>query len=70
MECQKEKNLMDCPCTYSGCPRKGYCCECLKHHLKDNELPACCFSSKAEETYDRSFKKFIQEQESKNKKLV
>ena len=31
------------------------------YHLKDKELPACCFSKKTEKTYDRSFKKFIEE---------
>lgn len=62
MECQKQENLMNCPCTYPGCPRKGICCQYLKHHLASNELPACCFSSKAEKGYDRSFEKFIQDQ--------
>jgi len=62
MECQKEKNLISCPCTYPGCPRKGICCECLKHHLAESELPACCFSLETEKSYDRSFEKFIEEQ--------
>jgi len=61
MECKKNSNKVDCPCTYPGCPRKGLCCECLKHHLENNELPACCFSKEAEKTYDRSFEKFIEE---------
>jgi len=64
MLCQKDKNSVKCPCTYSGCPRKGICCECLRYHLKDKELPACCFSTEAEKTYDRSFAKFA-----KDKKL-
>ena len=62
MECQKTKNLEGCPCTYPGCPRKGICCQCLKHHLVSNELPACCFSKQTEKTYDRSFEKFIEDQ--------
>jgi len=33
-----------CPCTYPGCPRKGICCECIKYHLENDELSACCFS--------------------------
>ena len=57
--CKKEENLKTCPCTYPGCPRKGICCQCLRYHLGNNELPACCFSKEAEKTYDRSFKKFI-----------
>jgi len=52
----------DCPCTYAGCSRKGMCCECLEYHLASKELPACCFSKEAEKTYDRSFKKFIEDQ--------
>lgn len=70
MDCQKEKNLKICPCTYLpageagfGCPRKGICCECLRHHLANKELPACCFSPVAEKTYDRSIGKFIEDRE-------
>lgn len=61
MECQQAKNLNQCVCTYPGCPRKGICCECLKHHLENNELPACCFSAQAEKTYDRSIENFIKD---------
>ncbi|MCK4805872.1 MAG: cytosolic protein [Candidatus Pacebacteria bacterium] len=61
MKCQKEENLKICPCTYSGCSRKGICCECIKYHLTNDELPACCFSKEAEKTYDRSIKKFIED---------
>ncbi|MBU0536338.1 MAG: cytosolic protein [Nanoarchaeota archaeon] len=62
MECMKEKNKKRCSCTYSGCSRKGLCCECLAYHLKNDELPACCFSKEAEKTYDRSFRKFCENQ--------
>jgi hypothetical protein len=61
MECKKEENLKNCPCTYPNCPRKGICCECLRHHLEKNELPACCFSKEAEKTYNRSFENFIKD---------
>ncbi len=61
MNCKLEQNKKNCPCTYQGCPRKGLCCDCLKHHLGKKQLPACCFSSKTEKTYDRSFEKFIEE---------
>jgi len=27
MECKKEQNLKDCPCSYPRCPRKGVCCD-------------------------------------------
>lgn len=60
MECNQKNNLKKCPCTYD-CELKGKCCECLAYHLKHKELSACCFSEKTEKTYDRSFKKFIEE---------
>jgi hypothetical protein len=58
MECQKDKNLKNCNCTYEPCPRKGRCCDCLVYHLRARELPACCFPREAERTYDRSFEHF------------
>ncbi len=60
MECNKEKNLEKCNCSYPGCPRKGVCCECIEYHLDKNQLPACAFPDEVEETYDRSFEKFIE----------
>lgn len=59
MECKKQKNLEICPCTEPDCELKGTCCECLRYHLKNNELPACCFSASVEKTRDRSIKNFI-----------
>ncbi|MBD3313789.1 hypothetical protein GF345_05075 [Candidatus Woesearchaeota archaeon] len=61
MECIIDENKAECSCTYPGCPRKGKCCECLKYHLANNELPGCCFSPEAEKTYDRSFQKFAED---------
>jgi len=29
-----------CPCT-ADCERHGRCCECLRNHLANNNLPAC-----------------------------
>ena len=58
MDCNKIRNLNACNCTYEPCPRKGICCDCLNYHLKQQELPACCFSQDAERTYDRSFEHF------------
>jgi hypothetical protein len=52
-------NMEHCNCTYEPCSRKGRCCDCLRYHLSNNELPACCFGAEAEATYDRSFRKFI-----------
>ena len=58
MECKKDINKENCICTYS-CSKKGICCECIKYHLANRELPACCFSKEAEATYDRSFEHFV-----------
>ena len=59
MECNKEKNLKACNCTYDPCPRKGICCECIEYHLGNKQVPACFFSAEAEKTYDRSIENFI-----------
>lgn len=62
MDCfKKEENLADCSCIYPGCPRKGKCCECIKHHKRKGELPACYFSKEKEKAYDRSIDNFINE---------
>ncbi len=53
-------NTLECTCTYPGCPRHGKCCECLQYHLKNNQLPGCCFPPEVEKTYDRSFQAFIE----------
>ncbi|MCD6561448.1 MAG: cytosolic protein [Deltaproteobacteria bacterium] len=58
MECNKEKNLDRCNCTYEPCSRKGLCCQCIEYHLNMRQLPACCFTKEAEATYDRSFEHF------------
>jgi len=61
MECKKQENLKTCPCTYPGCPRKGSCCDCIRHHRENNELPGCYFSVEAEKTYDRSIENFVKD---------
>ena len=58
MECKQERNLQRCNCSYSPCPRKGICCDCISYHLRMRELPACAFPDSAEATYDRSFEHF------------
>lgn len=60
MECNKERNLKKCNCSYEPCSRKGMCCECVAYHRSSNELPACFFPDNVEKTYDRSFRRFIQ----------
>jgi len=63
MECTNFKqNMAVCNCTYDPCPRKGKCCECVAYHKSMNQLPACYFSSSAERSYDRSYRKFFQDQ--------
>jgi hypothetical protein len=62
MECKESTNLQRCNCTYEPCSRKGTCCECIAYHRRMNELPACYFSAAAERTYDRSIRKFIEDQ--------
>jgi hypothetical protein len=59
-ECNIQRNLNHCPCTYEPCSRKGICCECITYHLKMDQLPACAFPPEVERTYDRSFRRFIQ----------
>lgn len=58
MECNKEKNLRNCNCSYEPCSRKGLCCECIAYHRRSRELPACVFPDSAERTYDRSYEFF------------
>ncbi|PNQ06295.1 hypothetical protein RM69_00240 [Mesotoga sp. SC_NapDC3] len=59
MECEVDRNLEKCNCTYSGCPRKGKCCECIAYHRKNGELPACYFTEEQEKTWDRTIEHFV-----------
>lgn len=58
MECKKAQNDKKCTCTYEPCSRRGACCDCLAYHLKNRELPGCCFPPEVERSYDRSFEAF------------
>jgi hypothetical protein len=58
MECDINKNLENCTCTYP-CEKKGKCCECVAYHKSRNEVPGCFFSAEAEAKYDRSIEHFI-----------
>jgi hypothetical protein len=60
LECNNEKNLKGCNCSYEPCSRKGNCCECVAYHRSSEELPACFFPDAVERTYDRSYRKFVQ----------
>ncbi len=58
-ECKLEQNKQNCNCTYEPCSRKGMCCECIRYHWQQGELPACLFPADVEKTYDRSIENFI-----------
>ncbi|MCX7795130.1 MAG: DUF6485 family protein [bacterium] len=58
-ECNVNKNLKRCTCSYEPCSRKGICCECIAYHRSHGELPACYFPDDVERTYDRSITRFI-----------
>lgn len=60
-ECSNLKNnAAKCSCSYDACPRHGKCCECLRYHLSQQQLPGCVFPPEVEKTYDRSFHRFAQ----------
>jgi hypothetical protein len=59
VECLTEKNKARFTCTYEPCPGKHTCCECLRDHRKNDELPACFFTREFERTYDRSIANFL-----------
>ena len=59
MECNKERNLQSCNCTYDPCSRKGLCCECIRYHWKMRQLPGCLFPDDVERTWDRSLENFV-----------
>jgi len=48
-----------CNCSYPGCEKKGTCCECLHYHRRMKQLPACFFSDADEQSYDRSYARFV-----------
>lgn len=56
-----DANLSRCNCTYEPCSRKGVCCECIRYHWRNGELPACFFEDDVERTYDRSVARFVRE---------
>jgi hypothetical protein len=35
------------------------CCDCLRSHLSNGEVPACFFPDEVERTYNRSIENFI-----------
>ena len=61
MECNQDKNIANCTCTYN-CSKRGLCCECVASHRRSGEIPGCFFPPEAERTYDRSIRNFIKSQ--------
>ena len=67
MECKHTENTKRCNCSYEPCPRKGICCECLKYHRKNGQLPACFFPDDIEKNYERSIENFIKTYQEREK---
>ncbi len=67
MECNIQKNLKNCPCSYPYCDKKGKCCECIAYHRSRGEMVACYFPPEVERTYDRSISRFVEEWLKRNK---
>ena len=59
LECKVKQNKTSCNCSYEPCARKGICCECIKYHRANGQLPACFFPDDIEKSYDRSIERFI-----------
>ncbi len=59
MECKREENKLECTCTYTTCKNRGMCCDCVRHHRENGQIPGCFFSAAGEATYDRSIENFI-----------
>ncbi|NVM53080.1 MAG: hypothetical protein HWN66_05210 [Candidatus Helarchaeota archaeon] len=58
-ECNIDRNREICGCSYMSCGKRGKCCECIKSHWSNQELPGCLFPPELEKTYDRSLRAFI-----------
>jgi len=61
VECVAKKSLEHCSCTYTGCEKRGHCCECVTYHRTRNEMPGCFFSLEGERSYDRSLEHFLRD---------
>ena len=59
MDCIQKENSAKCPCTYTGCERRGACCKCVAYHRANNQMVACYFTPEAERTHDRSMRSFL-----------
>lgn len=66
-ECKINQNKSRCNCTYEPCSKKGMCCECIRSHYRNGELPACLFPSDVEKTFDRTIERFVKTYQEKGK---
>lgn len=60
-----EKNLEGCTCSYTSCGDRGVCCDCVRKHRNNGEIPGCFFTTLGEKTYDRSIENFIRTYENR-----
>jgi hypothetical protein len=59
-ECKVKENLKHCTCSYTSCSKRGICCDCIKSHRAQGELPGCYFPPDVEKTGERSIEKFAE----------
>lgn len=59
MGCKKNENLKGCTCS-AACTNRGICCECVRHHRENGQIPGCFFPADAEKTHNRSIEYFIE----------
>lgn len=59
MECKRDENKIGCTCTSTTCGNRGICCDCVRHHRENGEIPGCFFTPAGERTWDRSIENFV-----------
>lgn len=59
MDCKRDENKIDCTCTSTYCSNRGVCCDCVRHHRENNEIPGCFFTAIGEKSGDRSIENFV-----------
>jgi len=40
------RNVKECACPKTTCPNHGLCCNCIKKHRENDQLPYCLFPEK------------------------
>lgn len=59
MECKRDENKIGCTCTATTCSNRGICCDCVRYHRENGEIPGCFFTAASERTWDRSIENFV-----------